>query len=374
MDDRNAHAELPRALPRDRPSLAALLALAGLPSISPRRLWALLERDEPIAAWSRVERGASQPGRLGEATDRWRRHASRVDPNEVLEAHDRAGIAVTPYGCPSYPQRLSADPDPPALLLRRGSGSPLDGVAVAVVGTRRCTRYGREIAHELGASLAAHGIDVVSGLAHGIDAAAHAGARTADASRCVGVVGSGLDVVYPRGNTRLWAEVAATGTLLSEWPLGSPALPWRFPARNRIVASLAAVTVVVESAERGGSMYTVDEALRRDRSVFAVPGSIRSPASAGTNRLIADGAEILCSIEALVETLAPGVPQQPSLPLVAEAASPSWLLDLLGWEPASVERIVADSGRGPSDVVLEIERQLAAGTVARSGARIERIR
>lgn len=368
---------------RDEADLAALITLAGLPGLSPPRFWSLLALGAPTSVLARVRSDrlpmAARP-RGGGGT--WSSWASQAEPARVLAAHRDAGVDVLPFGTTSYPMRLRDDPDPPAVLFAAGPNTTSDDVAVAIVGTRKCSRYGTDVARELAAVLAGRSVTVVSGLAHGIDAAAHAGASRIDPSRCAAVVASGLDVVYPVRNRSLWNSVAQTGRLYSEWPLGAPSHPWRFPARNRIVAALSVAVVVIESGLRGGSMYTVDEAVLRDRPVFAVPGPIRSEASAGTNRLIADGAQILCSIEALADTLAPlpssaerGV-NQGQLEL-APAAAPereSWLLELLGWEPMVLDSIVAESGRSPVDVMLAIERALAAGHIARQGARIERVR
>ena len=359
--------------------LAALVALTALPGISPTRLWSLLALGPPSTVWGRARRNMLPSGRRSDDTAEWALWASTLDAGSLLEAHRAAGIAVLPFGQAGYPERLMDDPDPPAVLYASGPTQVDDRVSVAIVGTRRSTRYGHDVARDLGAELAARGILVVSGLAHGIDAAAHAGASSADPSCCVGVVASGLDRVYPANNRGLWHAVADRGCLLSEWPLGSTARPWRFPARNRLVAGLSAAVVVVESAARGGSMYTVDEAMRRDRSVFAVPGSINSPASVGTNKLIVEGAQLLASTVELADALAPAVDQlrltlDSGEGAAEEASTSSWLLDLIGWEPITVDGIVAGAGRAPVDVTLEIERQIAAGTIVRHGVRVERLR
>jgi DNA processing protein len=163
---------------------------------------------------------------------------------------------------------------------------------VALVGTRSATHYGRQVASELGAELADHGVTTVSGLALGIDAAAHAGVVQGTDQRSappVAVVGTGLDVVYPVANQRLWEEVARRGAVLAESPLGTRPRPGVFPARNRIIAALSDVVVVVECHLRGGALYTAEAAARRSIPVCAVPGSVRSRSSAGTNALLVDG-------------------------------------------------------------------------------------
>jgi DNA processing protein len=288
------------------PDDAALLAaaLAGLPELGPRRLLALLRRWPPAEAWERVRAGdvgAALPRLPPAVAAAWRTAAARCDLPALAAALAEQGVAVHVVASPGYPARLADDPDPPPVLFVHGSAASLaslavlDGPTVAVVGTRRCTPYGRDVAAALGRDLALAGVAVVSGLALGVDGAAHEGALVAGGAPPVAVVGSGLDVVYPRQHARLWGRVAAAGAVLTEAPLGAGPEAWRFPLRNRVIAGLADVVVVVESHERGGSRHTVDAAIERGRTVMAVPGSVRSPASAGTNALLRLGAAPLTS-------------------------------------------------------------------------------
>lgn len=361
----------------DDAELAALVGLAGLPNQTPRRLWSLVELDRPTKVWHRIATGALlRNGRADDAAREWATWAALVDPGTELARHRRAGVAVSPYGHLGYPDALLDDPEPPALVFRKG-GAPLDDrVRVAIVGTRRCSRYGRQVANQLGARLARRGVDVVSGLATGIDAAAHAGAIHAEPRRTVAVVAGGVDVVYPVSNRGLYERIGASGALLSEWPLGARPSPWRFPARNRLVAALSAAVVVVESPVKGGSMYTVDEALARNRAVFAVPGSIHSPVSSGTNKLIADGAHVLHDIDELLQVLALDTPASAADRVSTSAPTlgiESWLLEAIGWEPVELDAVVGESGRSPGEVTLEVERLINDGAVRRVGATIERV-
>ena len=351
--------------------LAALIALAGLPSLTPSRLWALLELGPASQVWDRVAGGgAPRTGRPKDAADRWPGWSAVTDPHLELARHRQLNVSVLPFGHEGYPDALLDDPDPPAVIFRRGPHPLDDRVRVAIVGTRACTRYGRGIARGLGGALAQRGVDVVSGLATGIDAAAHAGAVQHDQARTVAVVAGGVDVVYPPNNRGLYQQIGSHGLLLSEWPLGASPAPWRFPARNRIVAALAAAVVVIESAEKGGSMYTVDEALLRNRAVFAVPGSIHSPASKGTNKLIADGAHALYDVNDLLDTVAPVAASTKTRTLTGVE---SWLLEAIGWEPVALDTVVAESGRSPAEVTLEVERLIAGGAIHRAGGVIERV-
>jgi DNA processing protein len=284
---------------------ACILALTGLPGMGPHRLGVLLADSTPSGAWSLVRRGlrssAIRPGHslrgdVEALAAAWRAAARDLDPVALLDRYRAAGVAVLLPGDPEYPAALRNDPERPAVLFSRGDIGVLGGPStVAVVGTRRCSSYGREVAFELGERLARAGVTVLSGLARGVDAAAHAGALQADAAPPAAVVGTGPDVPYPSSSAALWRRVAEVGVVVGEAPLGARPDRWRFPARNRILAALADLVVVVESPARGGAMTTVEEALQRGIGVAAVPGSVRSPLSVGPHRLLADGAAVVTS-------------------------------------------------------------------------------
>jgi DNA processing protein len=212
-----------------------------------------------------------------------------------------------------YPPLLRELHDPPERLYLRGDGEPdlLARPAVAVVGARSCSAYGAQVARDVSRKLAAAGAVVVSGLARGIDADAHRGALEADGIT-VAVLGCGIDRDYPRANADLANRIARTGLIVSEYPPGVEPAPWRFPARNRIVAGLALATVVVEARARSGALITADFALELGREVFAVPGEITSSLSAGTNDLIRQGATPLLAAEDVLEAL--GLETAPARP------------------------------------------------------------
>ena len=261
------------------PEEAYAAALASMPSIGPSMLRQLLADDAPSAAWSRTVGAAG----------------SVLQVARVWERHAELGIGVLTARHPAWPSRLLHDPGAPALVFCLGDPTALDGApTVALVGTRAPTRYGIGVAAQLGADLAAAGVSVVSGLALGIDGAAHEGACGAGAPP-VAVVAGGLDDPYPRRHARLWGRVAEQGVIVSESPAGVRTEKWRFPVRNRLLAALSDVVVVVESRHHGGSRHTVDAAVARGIAVGAVPGSIRSATSEGTNALLADGAFPVCS-------------------------------------------------------------------------------
>lgn len=356
------------------PAEAWAAALSGLPAMGPARLRALLAAWTPEEAWARVAAGAAcsrpgvalacRPDPAGVAA-LWRVAARRVSVEEVWAGVCRAGVTVSLPGAAGFPSELSADLDPPAVLFSRGDPSALAGRRVAIVGTRRCTRYGRDVAYELGHDLAAAGVRVVSGLALGIDGAAHRGALAAECGPPVAVVGSGLDVVYPPAHRSLWEQVAGAGLLLSEAPLGARPEPWRFPVRNRVIAALAEVVVVVESAEKGGSRHTVEAAMARDRLVMAVPGSVRSPVSSYTNGLLADGCHpVRDALDVLVALGLSSVPAEALERREPPGAGEAPVLDALGWEPATFDDLCARTGLTPGQVSVALARLQAGAWVA----------
>jgi len=268
---------------------------------------------------------------------------------------------------PDYPALLGAVPVPPALWVRGVIGAD-DALAVAIVGARRATPYGLEAAERLASELAARGVTIVSGLARGIDTAAHRGALAAG-GRTVAVLGCGIDVVYPPENRELARAIEAQGALVSQFAPGMAALPGHFPARNRTLAGLALGVVVVEAAERSGALITAGFAGDLGRELFAVPGRISSDASAGTNRLIQDGAKLVTCWQDIVSELpepwrravkspsevASGLPR-PN----AESDEGRVLTLLTADEPQHIEQLIARGGLDPARagaalVVLELD-------------------
>lgn len=229
--------------------------------------------------------------------------AGRQRAQRELDLLTRQQISLLSLRCPHYPPHLRALPDPPVLLYCRGDISWLKRPAVAIIGARSATEYGRRISSRFAAELAAVGIVIVSGGAHGIDAAAHIGALGASGGGTVAVLGCGVDRVYPRAHTALFQDIAASGVLLSEYPLSTTPEGFRFPARNRIISGLVQGVVVVEATDKSGSLITAKLALEQGREVFAVPGRIDSPKSRGTHSLIQQGACLVQSVQDIVEGL-----------------------------------------------------------------------
>jgi DNA processing protein len=270
-------------------------ALAGLPAMGPRRLGVLLAHHSPVEAYEvACGRVPAHPQVLrvagADVRAAWVTAATGRSPDACAAMCAAAAVEVLLPGDALFPPELALDHAPPAALFVRGDLAALDARRVGVVGTRNATRSGLDVASQLGAELAEAGVTVVSGLARGVDGAAHRGALTHAAARPAAIVGNGPDVVYPREHRALMQRVVDAGVLVSEWPPGTRPDPFRFPLRNRILAALCEVVVVVESRERGGSLLTAREAIDRSVPVMAVPGSPRNRAAAGTNLLICEGA------------------------------------------------------------------------------------
>lgn len=349
------------------PHWAYAAALAGLPYMAWDKLAALLVAAPPREAWRRVVAGGA--GRA------WAKAAGSTSVVAVAAAHERLGVAVHVHGDPAYPAALASDHEAPPTLFRQGSPGALDAVSVGIVGTRRATGYGRDVARQFGRELSEAGVGVVSGLALGIDGAAHEGALAAAAAPPVGVVGSGLDIVYPRRHADLWRRVAAAGALVSEAPLGARPEPWRFPARNRIIAALSSVLVVVESHAAGGSMHTVKAAAERGVTVMAVPGPVRSPASAGTNGLLADGCPPACDPSDVLVALALETAARPARidRRVTPAGEEAAVLALLGWQAVRLDDLLGATRLPPSRVAVALTRLERAGWARGSGGWWERV-
>jgi len=267
------------------------------------------------------------------------------------------GWRFVPFGEPEFPARLAAVADPPLGVFVRGSLPA--GHAVAVVGARHATAYGREVAEYLGRELARAGVTVVSGMARGVDGAAHRGAL-AGGGATVAVWGAGPDRVYPPEHGDLAEEIAARGCLVTEYPPGSPPLAHHFPERNRIIAGLSEAVVVVEADERSGALITARLALEEGREVMAVPGSVFSRLSAGPNGLLRAGAAPVLSADDVLSAL-----QLPPAPASAPEEEPPLLALIPPGEGATVDRLAAASGQPVAQVLETLLALELAGRIVR---------
>jgi DNA processing protein len=271
------------------------------------------------------------------------------------------------------PELLRQIHDPPPVLFVRGAGDPelLGSPSVAIVGARACSPYGAQVARMLGRELAAAGLVVVSGLARGVDGEAHRGALEAG-GLTVAVLGCGIDRDYPAAHADLARRICEKGLIVSEYEPGVEPAPWRFPARNRIIAGLAAVTVIVEARERSGALITADFALEGGREVFAVPGEITGRLAVGTNRLLRQGAAPLTSPDDVLDLFGLAAAQRPRAPVVGPNARP--VLDRLADGAAGADELVRATGLAPGPVAAALAELELAGLVAETDGRYRGVR
>jgi len=352
----------------DRDELAAWLRLIETPGVGrarARRLLAAFGSAEAVIDAS----SAARREVVGDAAARALATApegfdARLEATWVwLEAIEPPARHFIPLGDPRYPAALLETADPPLALYAMGRSDLLGAASLAIVGSRHPTPQGRENAHAFAAHLSGAGLTVVSGLALGIDAAAHEGGLEGPAST-IAVVGTGLDIVYPRRHHGLAHRIAASGVLVSEYSLGTPALDYNFPARNRIIAGLSRGTLVVEAALQSGSLITARLAAEAGREVYAIPGSIHSPQSRGCHALIKQGAKLVEVATDILEELTPASVQERARQ-APEAPRGDPLLDALGFDPTNLDALVARTGMGTAELnarLLELELE---GRVAR---------
>lgn len=352
--------------------LRALLVLDRLTGVGPVKIRIVVDRfGSATAALQAPSRAfASVLGReaAGERSSR----EVHADIDGALARTDELAMRAVTWASPEYPRALWALADPPPVLFLRGRVNLLSRDGVTLVGARRATSRARDIAQRLGRTLAGAGIPVVSGLALGVDGAAHEGALGASGDT-VAVLGTGADIAYPRSHSRLFREILRRGLVVSEFLPGTPALPHHFPRRNRILAALGRTTVVVEAGARSGSLITVDHALDLGRDVWAVPGPIERSACAGSNRLLADGARPLLSLEHFVSELAPDTPV--AHPAQDRPAGPHRrVLQQLSEQPLSVDQVTERLGLPVHEVLGFLTALEVEGSVRRlPGMRFGRV-
>lgn len=323
--------------------------------------------------------GRSRPGGLlGLPEDELLAVAGGPDADAVRSRLDQApappGGGAQPL-CrhdPEFPDRLLDLSDVPPVIWMRGDPALLELPAVAIVGTRAASAYGIEVAESLGRGLAAAGLTVVSGMALGVDGAAHRGALTAGRGGTVAVLASGPDVVYPRRHARLYDRIVETGLVVSELPPGVRPFRWSFPARNRIMAALAELTVVVEAAEKSGSLITAAFAADLGRGVCAVPGRVTARNAAGSNRLLRDGAAVVRDAADVLDEVfgigAGAAARESQAHQVVDDLDPG-LQQVLAFVERSepLDELAADAGLGPGDVRRALGTLESTGLIRRSG-------
>ncbi|HEY2990854.1 MAG TPA: DNA-processing protein DprA [Candidatus Binatia bacterium] len=342
----------------------ALARVRGLGCVSFKKLADFFE--EPSRALSAAPETLAQvPGLDRTAIEGIVNFSEWEEVRKEIEQCAKAGVTIVPYARAGYPARLRTIADPPPFLYVKGELKEKDERAVAVVGSRSAGEYGLRITRELCHGLASLGFTIVSGMARGIDAAAHEAALAAG-GRTIAVLGSGVDVVYPPEHGKLYQRICGQGAVVSELPIGTPPLSFHFPARNRLISGLALGVLVVEATEKSGSLITAALALEQGREVFAVPGEAGASRSRGPHKLIRQGAKLVERVEDIIEEIAPQLagrapatqePLPPVLPpnMSAEAKK---VFELVLGQPRQIDEVIESSGLQPakvSEILLDLE-------------------
>jgi DNA processing protein len=286
-----------------------------------------------------------------------------------MEKLDRAGVQAIPANSPDYPKRLKEIYDYPPVLYVKGTLSTQDDWTISVVGTRRATNYGRQVTEEITSDLVKNDVTIASGLARGIDTIAHHSALKGG-GRTLAVFACGLDIIYPPENAELAKRIIAQGALVSEYPMGTKPRPDYFPRRNRIISGLSLGVLVVEAGETSGAMITAHLALEQNREVFAIPGSVLSPASIGTNKLIQEGAKLVRDYKDILQELNLTVVahQMEMNDLGTGSETESALLKHMGHEPIHIDEVCRTSGLPISSVSSTLAIMELKGLVKQVGA------
>ena len=325
----------------DEDGLAAWLRLTLIPGIggeTQRRLLAAFGLPDAIFAAGRLAASGIVGGRADLLFD--------FDPSEAVD-HSLAWASqpdhhILTLADSSYPQSLLEIPDPPSVLYIRGNPALLQSPGIAIVGSRNATPQGLKTAESFAQALAGRGFAIISGLALGIDAAAHRGALTTEGAT-IAVIGTGADRIYPARNKELALAIARHGTIVSEFPLGTPAIAANFPRRNRIISGLSRGVLVVEAAPESGSLITARLAAEQGREVFAIPGSIHSPVARGCHKLIKQGAKLVETAQDILEELG-GDPEPRDVPDLVKTSGNDDLLKALGHVPCELDELVDRTG------------------------------
>jgi len=352
------------------------VAWSCVAGIGPARMHALLRAFGTLqAAWGQPLAALRAAGLTERVATRARTAFSERDPAAEWERLIKHDITVLTEEDPDYPERLRATVGAPALLFVRGAFTAADDLAVAIVGTRRMTSYGREVTFRLATGLAAVGVTVISGLAKGVDGIAHKAALNAG-GRTLAVLGHGLDTIYPRDHGALAAQIVADGgALVTEYPPGTRIDPANFPARNRIISGLALGVVVVEADQKSGAMITADYAAEQGREVFAVPGSILSEMSVGCHALLRDGARLVTDVDDILNELRLDLRQtqravQQELPTLPGVPGADAVLRVLSAEPLHIDDLCRESGLAMSDLNSLLVHLMLAGAVRTAGPQL----
>src|SRR5882724_2207920 len=357
---------LPKVVETDLARWVALSRVQGLGCVSFKKLAGHF--GDPTEALSASTAALAEiPGLDPSVIDGLRNFSEWDEAEKEIIRAEKAAVKIVPFTDSSYPARLRMIPDPPPLLYLKGEIRREDEKAVAVVGSRSTSDYGRRVARDLCRGLASLGFTVVSGMARGIDGTAHETSLNAG-GRTIAVLSSGVDRVYPAEHDKLYRRISENGGVISEFPMGTRPLAFNFPARNRVISGLSLGVVVVEATEKSGSLITAALALEQGREVFAVPGEVGASRSRGAHRLIRQGAKLVETVDDIMEEIAPQLLARSGK---AVSAPRRTLPQNLGVEfqkifalfeerPLQIDEIIESSGYSPSrvsEILLELELQ-----------------
>ncbi len=345
------------------------VGFSRVPGVGPVRLRALLDQVGDVReAWSASAATLRAVGFDRRTIETFLSLRNKLDLAAELARVFELGAKVLTWDSPDYPSLLKAISNPPPVLYVQGELLPQDEWALGVVGTRRATVYGREAIRTLVGGLAASGVTIVSGLAHGIDTCAHQVALDAG-GRTIAVLGNGIDIIYPAENRKLAACIVDNGALVSEYPLGTPPEGGNFPPRNRIISGLSLGVLVVEGTTRSGAMITADYATEQGREVFAVPGNILNRTSSGPNYLIQQGAKLVTTLGDILEelNLTMVAEQSEAREVIPDNETEAMLLRHLSTEPVHVDELGRAAGLPISEVASTLTLMELKGKVRQVG-------
>ncbi|MDP1602372.1 MAG: DNA-processing protein DprA [Legionella sp.] len=339
-----------------------LLALNRINGVGPRTVMKLLSRWPSLEDMFTLSQSALEKSGLPAKIATAIAHFNKAEIDADLNWEKRENNHLLTWECPAYPPLLKEIHDPPVVIYAEGNLACLQQPMLAMVGTRKPSVSGGETASRFANQLASHGITIVSGLAAGIDALAHKGCLAAN-GQTIAVMGTGIDIIYPRGHIQLSCKIKEKGLLMTEFPLGTLPSAGHFPRRNRIISGLSLATLVVEAAIKSGSLITARLSLEQNRDVLAIPGSIHNPQARGCHHLLQQGAKLVTSIQDILDELGVETVQRANEPCSSLATNNKNLVKCVGFEITTIDQIIQRSGLSVEKVTCDLAQLELTGIV-----------